>query len=172
MERLSRAYGRLLDALAFMGLVIIVAMVGLICANVTLRNLHLGAIVWTDEVSEYGLYALTLLSAPWLLHRASHIRADVLIANVPRVIGWALELIGSAFGLMISLVFVWYGTMAALDSFRAGSLTIKSLVFPEWWLIAPLPATFLLLALEFVFIIHRAWTGPHRPTISNAANLV
>jgi TRAP-type C4-dicarboxylate transport system permease small subunit len=43
----------------------------------------------------------------------------------------------------------------AFDSWRIGSITIKNLIFPEWWLLAPLPVTFLLLAIEFLFRFHR-----------------
>ena len=38
---------------------------------------------------------------------------------------------------------VRYGLHMAADSFRLGSITIKNLVFPEWWLLAPLPLCFL-----------------------------
>ena len=43
----------------------------------------------------------------------------------------------------------------AYDAWRIGSITIKNLVFPEWWLLAPLPVCFILLAIEFVFRFHR-----------------
>jgi hypothetical protein len=36
----------------------------------------------------------------------------------------------------------------AYDSWRLGAITIKNLVFPEWWLLAPLPVAFVLLAIE------------------------
>ncbi|TMJ43522.1 MAG: hypothetical protein E6G86_07050 [Alphaproteobacteria bacterium] len=42
---------------------------------------------------------------------------------------------------------------------RLGAITIKNLVFPEWWLLAPLPATFALLAVEFVFRFDRLLKG-------------
>jgi len=41
------------------------------------------------------------------------------------------------------------------DSWRSGSITIKNLVFPEWWVLAPLPVAFALLAVEFVFRFQR-----------------
>jgi TRAP-type transport system small permease protein len=41
------------------------------------------------------------------------------------------------------------------ESWRLGSYTIKNLYFPEWWLLAPLPIAFLLLAIEFVFRFQR-----------------
>ena len=59
-----------------------------------------------------------------------------------------------------SLVLIWYGSVMTVQSARLGSLTIKNLVFPEWWLLAPLPVCFALLALEFVFRFHRLMGAP------------
>jgi TRAP-type C4-dicarboxylate transport system permease small subunit len=57
-------------------------------------------------------------------------------------------------------VLVWYGTIMTAQSARLGSLTIKNLVFPEWWLLAPLPICFALIAIEFVFRFHRLLGAP------------
>jgi hypothetical protein len=48
-----------------------------------------------------------------------------------------------------------YGLKMSIDSAVLGSITIKNLVFPEWWLLWPLPACFALLAAEFVFRFDR-----------------
>jgi hypothetical protein len=48
-------------------------------------------------------------------------------------------------------------------SYRAGAISIKTLITPEWWMLAPLPVAFLLLAIEFIFRMHRlsrAGTAP------------
>ena len=37
---------------------------------------------------------------------------------------------------------VRYGVAMTYDSWRLGAITIKNLVFPEWWLLAPLPVDF------------------------------
>jgi TRAP-type C4-dicarboxylate transport system permease small subunit len=58
---------------------------------------------------------------------------------------------------------VWYGAKAALDSFMSGSLSIKTLILPEWWLLVPMPVAFALLALEFVFRMHRLALAERRP---------
>ena len=50
---------------------------------------------------------------------------------------------------------VWYGAVVTVQSARLSSITIKNLVFPEWWLLWPLPVCFALLAIEFAFRLHR-----------------
>jgi TRAP-type C4-dicarboxylate transport system permease small subunit len=58
---------------------------------------------------------------------------------------------GDIVGFVVCLAMIRYGTLMTIDAWKSGSITIKNLIFPEWWLLAPLPATFLLLAIEFVF---------------------
>jgi TRAP-type C4-dicarboxylate transport system permease small subunit len=156
---LSRAFGRLLDALAVLAALILLAMVMLITGDILLRNLTRGGFAWANEVSEYALYLMTLLTAPWLLRRAQHVRLDLVLTVVPPRIAWLMEVAGDVLGLAVSLALVRYGFIMTHESQRLGSITIKNLVFPEWWLLAPLPVTFALIAIEFVFRLHRLAGG-------------
>ena len=40
---------------------------------------------------------------------------------------------------------------------------MKTLVLPEWWMLASLPVAFLLVAIEFVFRMHRLAKAPIGP---------
>jgi len=42
-------------------------------------------------------------------------------------------------------------------------MTIRTLVTPEWWSLAPLPVAFVLLAIEIFFRMQRLAEGPRRP---------
>jgi TRAP-type C4-dicarboxylate transport system permease small subunit len=56
-----------------------------------------------------------------------------------------------------------YGARATLASWKAGSMSVKTLVMPEWWLLAPLPVAFLLLAIEMLFRMRRLYLGERAP---------
>jgi TRAP-type transport system small permease protein len=159
MTRLSAMFGRLLDALAMAAALILLAMVAIVTADIVLRNSTGGGFAWANEVSEYALYLMTLLTAPWLLRRGQHVRLDVILTLVPPRVAWLMEAAGDALGFCVSVVLVRYGLAMTADSARLGAITIKNLVFPEWWLLAPLPATFALLAIEFVFRFDRLLKG-------------
>ncbi|MGE0849461.1 MAG: TRAP transporter small permease [Hyphomicrobiaceae bacterium] len=163
MDRLSQAYGRVLDGLMLVACLLLLGMTLLIGADVVTRNLGLGGIAWSGEVSEDILYLLTLLAAPWLLRQGQHIRVDILLRALPARTGWLLEWVGDAVGLACSLYFIWYGSKVVAASYQAGAVTIKTLVTPEWWLLAPLPVAFLLFAIEFVFRMHRLRRSPRTP---------
>ncbi len=159
MTRLARAFGKLFDALATVAALILFAMVVIVTADIVLRNATGGGLAWANEVSEYSLYLMTLLTAPWLLRRGQHVRLDIILTLVPARVAWLMEAIGDVLGFTVSVVLVRYGIAMTYDSWRLGAITIKNLVFPEWWLLAPLPAAFALLAVEFVFRFDRLVKG-------------
>ncbi len=155
MTRLSNAFGRLLNALAILAALTLLAMVVMVTADIILRNLTRTGFPWANEVSEYALYVITLLTAPWLLRRGQHVRIDLVLTLVPARAAWLMEAVGDVLGFVVCLVMMRYGLKMTIDSAVLGSITIKNLVFPEWWLLWPLPVCFALLAAEFAFRFDR-----------------
>ena len=161
MTALSDAFGRLFEALAALASAILLAMVAVVSADILLRDAFGSGISWANEVSEYALYVITVLTAPWLLRRGQHVRIDIVLTMVPPQIAWLMEALGDLLGFSVCLVLVRYGVSMSYDSWTTGSTTIKNLIFPEWWLLSLLPACFVLLAIEFVFRFYRLLTGEH-----------
>lgn len=151
MQRLADLYGRLLDAMLGVTCALLLAMTFLIGLDVFLRNAGLGGIPPSNELSEYALYLMTILAAPALLRRGQHIRIDILLRMLPLRIGWYLEWVGDVVGFVCSLLFVAFAMKVTVASYAAGSVSIKTIVMPEWWIFVPMPFCFLMLAAEFVF---------------------
>jgi TRAP-type C4-dicarboxylate transport system permease small subunit len=147
MVKLSRWYGRLLEAMLLVACLLLLAMTLLIGIDVLLRNLGAGGIAPSNELSEDALYLVTLIAAPGVLRQGQHIRVDIVLRLLPEQVGWALEWLCDAVGLTCCLCFVWYGTRVTLESLASGSL----------------PAAFALLALEFLFRMHRLALAERRP---------
>jgi TRAP-type transport system small permease protein len=163
MARLTYWYGRLLEVLTLLACFLLLTMTLLIGADVLLRNVGLGGIAPSNELSEDIIYLLTLLAAPGLLRQGQHIRVDIVLRVLPDKVGWLLEWLGDILGLICCLYFVWYGARVAAASFASGALSIKTLVLPEWWLLAPLPLAFVLLGVEFLFRMYRLALAERRP---------
>ncbi len=163
MLTLSRWYGRLLNGMLTAAGLLLLTMTVMIGADVLLRNIGAGGIPPSNELSEDSLYLITLLAAPGLLRQGRHIRVDIVLRAVPQRVGWLLEWVGDVVGLICCLIFVWYGVNVTAASFFDGSISIKTLVLPEWWLLAPMPMAFALLALEFGFRMHRLALAEQRP---------
>jgi TRAP-type C4-dicarboxylate transport system permease small subunit len=169
MTYLSQLYGRLLDGMLLAACLVLLAITFLIGLDVLLRNLGTDGIASSNELSEDGLYLITMLAAPGLLRRGQHIRIDILLRMIPAKLGWAMEWLGDATGFICCLCFIWYGARATAASYLAGSLSIKTLVFPEWWILLPMPICFLLVALEFIFrmrLLAQAERAPRPDAVS------
>jgi TRAP-type transport system small permease protein len=151
VQRLSDLYSRLLDAMLAVACVLLLGMTLLIGSDVLLRNIGAGGIPPSNELSEYGLYLSTILAAPGLLRRGQHIRVDIILQAMPPRLAWYFEWIGDIVGIVCCLLFVWYGVRVTWASYTAGAVSIKTLVLPEWWIMAPMPVCFLMLAIEFIF---------------------
>ncbi|HYD56650.1 MAG TPA: TRAP transporter small permease [Burkholderiales bacterium] len=166
MDRVSALYGKLLEGLALVACALLFLMMLMICADVLLRNVPmfgLRGIDWSNEVSEGMLYLITMMAAPWLLRRGQHIRVDILLRAIPPRLAWLCEWVCDALAFGCCLVMVWYGAHMAAASRAAGSLSIKTLVTPEWWLLAPLPIAFALLAVEVLFRMRRLYYAERAP---------
>ena len=173
MDRLSALYGKLLEALAAVACALIFLMMAMICVDVLLRNVALvpsmRGLEWSNDLTEAMLYLITMLAAPWLLRRGQHIRVDIVLRVIPKRAAWYCEWVTDALALACCLVMVNYGARMALASYHSGALSIKSTVTPEWWLLAPLPIAFLLLAIEVLFrmrrLLHSA-RGPREDAVT------
>jgi TRAP-type transport system small permease protein len=167
MESVSAAFGKLFDALAALACALLFLLMIVVCADVLLRNVALIAsmrgLPAANDLSEAFLYLITLLSAPWLLRAGRHIRVDILLRAIPSRSAWACEWVADVLGLVCSLLIAWYGLTATLDSHASGEMFIKAIATPVWWWLALLPITFVLLAVEFVFRMHRLANGELGP---------
>ena len=173
MKRLSEQYGRLLEALALAGCAVLFLMMLVICVDVLLRNVRIVpgmlGVPWANEVTEYALYLSTMLTAPWLLRQGQHIRIDVLLRAIPPRLAWVCEWAVDLIGLGCCAVIAWYGVKAVLSSHAISGMVVKVISVPEWWLLAPLPVAFTLLAIEILFRMHRlhgAERGPRTDAVT------
>jgi TRAP-type C4-dicarboxylate transport system permease small subunit len=160
MESLSRAYARFLDALgAATGLLIALGTL-LIAVDVAMRNLWQTGLPWIGDVIEYGMYATTFIAAPWVLRHGAHVRVDIIVTSVPTPVGRAMEILADLGGLTVSVLLLCYSLVATEASYAHGSLIMKSLIFPEWWVLAVMPVSCLLLSVEFLLRIRRTLIEP------------
>lgn len=167
LDRFSAGFGRLLEALAWVACVMVFAMVMVICLDVLLRNVALvpsmRGLDWSNDLTEAMLYLITMCAAPWILRQGQHIRVDIVLRAIPKRTAWYCEWFADLVGLLCCLAMVWYGAKMTLASYTSGAMTIKTLVTPEWWLLAPLPVAFALLSIEMLFRMRRLLHGERGP---------
>ena len=167
IDRFSALFGRLLEALAGVACLMVFVMMMAICVDVLLRNVALiptmRGLDWANDLTEALLYLITMFAAPWLLRRGQHIRVDILLRAIPKRPAWYCEWLADLVGLFCCVVMLVYGTKMTLASWSSGSMTVKTLVTPEWWILAPLPCAFALLSIEMLFRMRRLMQGERGP---------
>lgn len=139
---------RTLKSLAGLAGVLLVADILLIATEVGFRNLSIGGMGWVSDIVEFSLPLVTLLVAPWLVANNGHVRLDLLAERVSSDRRRALFRLNMLLAGTVSSVLVYASLLLVVDTYRAEALVIKSLTFPEWWVLAPVPPLFLLIAIE------------------------
>jgi len=155
----SRAHEALLKGLGLLAGIAFAAIAVLVTLNVILRGLGITNFPWLLEVSEYVLYVGTFLAAPWVLRLGAHVRVDLLVGALKGSAVCVLEIAADALGLLLCLVLARHGWNVAADAFSRGDMMFKELVIPEWPLLAVIPFSALLLAIEFARRIRRTASG-------------
>jgi len=152
---IARAYGRLVSALGLLSGVLFGAMALGIALDVAMRNLLGAGFGWTIEVMEYAMLVATIAGAPWVLREGAHVTVDVLVSRVPPTVQRAMRMASGIAGLAICTIVAAYGTKATLQAIERGSMVFKSIVFPEWWVLALVPLGMAMMAIEFARQIAR-----------------
>lgn len=150
MRLLGVVYGRLFDLLGLITVVLLALLMFGISADVFARNARLGAVPATVELTEYALFVITFLGAPWVLRQNAHIRIDILVDTLPKPLARWLDWFTNIAGAVIAATLTYYALTVVLDSHAKGSRIIKELIFPEWWVFALVVFSGFLLCAEFI----------------------
>jgi TRAP-type C4-dicarboxylate transport system permease small subunit len=141
---------RLIDALALIAGAMLCALVVLILIDVAARYLRWFSLAWGLEASEYMLYAITFLGAPWVLRERGHIAIDLVVERLPARPRALAQHAASALGAGVCAVLLFYSCRVLWRSYASGTMVHKSFVFPEWLVFAGMPAIFLILLLVYL----------------------
>ncbi len=139
------------------------------CLDVAARTFRLFPTPWSLDLSEYALYAITFLGAPWVLRENGHIAIELVVERLPPRARAATRIASDALGTAVCAVLFYYACRAFWRSYSSGNLVYETFVFPEWYLYVLAPVIFFILLLQFLV---RLWgpapepgQGPHREAV-------
>ncbi|MCW5771286.1 MAG: TRAP transporter small permease [Rhodospirillaceae bacterium] len=158
-----RLYDRLLDVFGVITGLIAAFLAFGISADVVIRYFRWGEIEWMLEASEYALFYLTFIGAPWALREGAHVRVDVVLSQASPAAVRRLEIAADLLGLAASLVLLIWGIKVVVASYADNSIVSKVLVFREWRMLVIIPVSAALLCVEFVRRLQRARRGRMLP---------
>jgi C4-dicarboxylate transporter, DctQ subunit len=151
----SRAYNAILYGMAWLAGILMVAMMAMIVADVALRNLGYQSSAHFFTFTEYFLLFIPLLGAPWLVREKGHIYIEVLIAALPQQPGRLLTRAIVVVCIAVSLVLAWFGAAITVQDFVGNEKDVRSLDMPRWMLMASMPLSFGMMAIEFLRLMIR-----------------
>jgi len=143
------AFDWIIDSMAFLAGVLLVATVLIESLEICMRYFLQMPQVWTVEVSEYILFALTFLGAPWLLKKGGHVGVDIVVERIegpPRVL---LDIFSSAVGIIISAIISWFSAVTAWDCYQSGVVVTKTLTIPKHYFLMLITLGYFFLLVEF-----------------------
>jgi C4-dicarboxylate transporter DctQ subunit len=146
---IAALYRRLLELLAVVAGVLLAAMTVAIVVDVVVRNLGLQPPAHTLTLTEYGLFYVTMLAAPWLVREKGHVHIELLTAAVsPRTRFWLTRAV-YLLCVLTCIVIFWFALEVTIDQWQRAVIDVRSLDMPRWLLSASMPLSFGLMTIEF-----------------------
>ncbi len=135
--------------MAWLAGVLMTVMMISIVTDVVLRNTGNQSSAHIFTFNEYFLFLIPLLGAPMLVREKGHIYVEALLMQFR---GRARRLMNTLILIacvVTCVVLAWFGGEIAVTDFVRNELDIRSLDMPRWPLMAVMPLSFVLMAVEF-----------------------
>lgn len=158
---LRAVHDRIIGALAAACALFFAVSLLLIVLDIAFRYFRIGSLPWSIEITEYALYAIAFLGAPWVLREHAHVRMDAIVRILPPLWASLVTAVTLVIGLGASLALVIFGIDASWSAWSDNMVTRKILDYPEWIVLLPIPVAGFLLAVEFVVQL-AGGRGPER----------
>jgi TRAP-type C4-dicarboxylate transport system permease small subunit len=155
LDFIGKAYRAILYGMAWLAGVLMVAMMAMIVADVALRNLGFQSSAHFFTFTEYFLLLIPLLGAPWLVREKGHIYIELLVTVLPARAQRAL-LAGVVLAcIAVAVILAWFGGVITLQDFLGNEKDVRSFDMPRWMLMAFMPLSFGMMAIEFARLLVR-----------------
>ncbi|MGY6634895.1 MAG: TRAP transporter small permease [Alkalilacustris sp.] len=146
---LRRGYDGVVTAMAMLaGLALVWLMVAIVW-SVSMRNLGMQPHAWLFTSTEYGVFYMTMLGAPWLVRRRGHVHIELVTAALPDALR---RLVSRAVALGCVLVcgyLAWRGYLLVQTNIARMDFDVRAYFYPRWLLTIAFPISFGLMAVEF-----------------------
>lgn len=166
----DRALGALAHGLMAVGVVCVIAMMGLTTIDVIARYVFNSPTLWADEIASYLLIAIVFMGLAPNVQQDGHIRIDVVTSIVSGSTRAALEAFAYGTGIVFSILML-LGVWVRFDNFWSrGTLSDSPLMTPLWMPMVPVVVGAAVLVLTmvvgFVTTSRALLTGQTLPTDS------
>jgi C4-dicarboxylate transporter, DctQ subunit len=142
------------NSLTFFGGLLLVFIMLLIVAEVFIRYVLNGAIIWSLEVVQFSLLWMAFLAAAWVLKRDAHVRIDTVLNLLKPKFQSLLNMVTYSLGVAACLLLTYYSLVVTIDYFQKGTFFQGAMEVPKFAILAITPVGFFLLSVEFMKKVH------------------
>ncbi len=149
MRTIAVFYERLLQGMALLsGLALVWIMVAVVI-SVLQRNLGMQSWAWLFLSTEYGMFYMTLLGAPWLVRQRGHVHIEMLTAALPPKFLPMFSRLVSLVTCLVCAILAIKGVELVMLNLERGDFDVRAYFFPTWILSIAFPISFGLMSIEF-----------------------
>lgn len=149
MPLIHAAYRRVLDLMAGLAGLLMVAMMVSIVVDVVLRNAGWQSSAHLFTFNEYFLFLIPLLGAPLLIREKGHVYVEILLMSVTPALRRRLVVLVLVLSTLACAVLAWFSFELLVSDIVRGEKDARSLDLPRWILTLFLPLSFTMMTLEF-----------------------
>ena len=148
MRYAQRGYLLLLNGMALLAAIMLVWLMVAVVLSVVIRNLGLQPSAWFFLSTEYAMFYLTLLGAPWLVRQKGHVHIELLTSVLPLPVLNILSRGVSLLCVVVCGVLAWKGLDLLLLNIERTDYDVRAFFVP---MDADhcVPISFTLMAIEF-----------------------
>ena len=150
MQVIAKAHEWLINALKTVSCIIVFAIFVLIVMDVLLPLAGMRAWEGTLGVVEYGLLWFTILAAPWLARIKGHVFIDAINELLPPGAQKVTSKIAYLVVIIGSLMLAYFSWQLMIEAYVDEAIDERSIELELWWIYAPMPLGFFLVAIEFI----------------------
>lgn len=150
LERLDRILARVENLFAALGVWGLAFVLFAVCLEIVMRGLINRPQQWVSEMTEYALLYITFLGTAWLQRQNGHVAVDLLTNALSERWRRYLSIVSAVIGVVIGVVFAWFGTSATINALLRGAYRPTVLEFPTWIVLAVIPIGGIVLGLRFL----------------------
>lgn len=156
VHALVKTYNGLVTGLAIVAGSLLVWLGVAVIISVMQRNLGFQPTAWLFLSTEYGMFYLTLLGAPWLVRERGHVHIELVTAALSKRSLNVFSRLVSLLCVIVCAVMAVKGVELVQMNLERNDFDVRAYFFPTWLLSITFPVSFTLMAIEFLkFVVGR-----------------
>ena len=150
IERLSTIGG-------IIAAILIALAIAVVCQMVFLRYALESSAIWQTEFVTFSLVGATLIGSAYVMKERGHVAVELATVHAPPAARRLMIITADLVVLILALIMIWKSSELTWDAYKGRWTSESTFEFMMWKPYLAMPVGFVLLALQCVACMMRAW---------------